>query len=293
MITYVEGNIFSSPAQVIVNTVNTVGVMGKGIALEYKNRYPDMFARYREYCDTKQLVIGRLMLWYAPDHWILSFPTKMHWRNPSKLDYIEQGLKKFVDTYAQKQIVSIAFPRLGCGNGELLWEDVRPLMETYLSPLPIDVYIYVKGDGDLSKPEHTRQDETAIWLREHARDMSFRGVKDDILHSRKDLFHPYRFEFQNHTWTVEWDTQCKFSQEDGHNSVSVSEDTFRSMWEEMRESAIFPRLSDDDSINLVYALLNSLGYTSEVRILDKQTDSFVDGYQLNEGMGRTFALMAG
>ena len=105
MIEYVKGDIFSSPAQVIVNTVNTVGVMGKGIALAYKERYPDMFSAYREACEKKLLTIGKLMLFYAPDHWILLFPTKENWRNPSKIKYLKAGLEKFVNTYASKNIL--------------------------------------------------------------------------------------------------------------------------------------------------------------------------------------------
>ena len=84
MIKYVEGDIFNSPAQVLVNTVNTVGVMGKGIALGFKKRYPEMFSKYRVACEKKKLTIGRLMIWYGADHWVLLFPTKEHWRNPSK-----------------------------------------------------------------------------------------------------------------------------------------------------------------------------------------------------------------
>ena len=142
MIEYIEGDIFESPAQVIVNTVNTVGVMGKGLALAFKKRYPDMFEKYKQACDNNSLTIGKLMLFYEADHWLLLFPTKEHWRNPSKLEYIEAGLQKFVRAYADKSITSVAFPRLGCGNGGLDWEKVRPLMDRYLSPLPIDIYIY-------------------------------------------------------------------------------------------------------------------------------------------------------
>lgn len=143
MITYLEGDLFTSPAQVIVNPVNTDGVMGKGIALECKKRYPKMFDHYKMCCDKKQLEIGKLMIWYAADYWVLLFPTKKHWHNPSKLEYIEKGLIKFVNTYAEKHIVSIAFPRLGCGNGGLHWDEVKPLMEKYLNPLPIDIFIYL------------------------------------------------------------------------------------------------------------------------------------------------------
>lgn len=191
MVTYIEGNIFSSPAQVIVNTVNTLGVMGKGLALSFKKRYPGMFEVYRRTCERKQLTIGKLMLYYAPDHWILMFPTKENWRNPSKLEYIEAGLQKFVSTYAQKNITSIAFPKLGCGNGGLSWDAVKPLMEKYLKPLPIAVYIYVGIDA-AQTPEHLKQEETADWLRAHARDMSFAGLCDDLKLGQAIL--PYQLE---------------------------------------------------------------------------------------------------
>ena len=143
MIRYIEGDIFKSPAQVIVNTVNTVGVMGKGIALEFKKRYPDMFQAYRDICDRRKLKIGSLMLYYEPDHWVLLFSTKENWRNPSRMEFIEAGLAKFCRTYAEKGITSIAFPKLGCGNGELNWLEVQPVMEKYLRDLPIDIYIYI------------------------------------------------------------------------------------------------------------------------------------------------------
>lgn len=167
MIEYIEGDIFQSPAQVIVNTVNTVGVMGKGLALSFKKRYPGMFEVYRKACERHQLTIGKLMLYYAPDHWILMFPTKENWRNPSKVEYIEAGLKKFVNTYADKGITSIAFPKLGCGNGELSWEVIKQVMERYLKPLPITIYIYV-GMDTTKHPEHISQQETLEWLRANA-----------------------------------------------------------------------------------------------------------------------------
>ena len=103
-----------------------------------------MFKTYKAACEMGLLRVGKLMLFHEKDHWIMLFPTKKHWRESSQLEYIEQGLKKLVDTYASKGITSIAFPRLGCGCGELDWRDVQPLMEHYLASLPIDVYIYSK-----------------------------------------------------------------------------------------------------------------------------------------------------
>ena len=96
MITYVSGDLFESPARVLVNTVNTVGVMGKGIAKEFKILFPEMFQRYRELCETRQFNIGNLYLYKTPHKWILNFPTKKHWRSPSRPEYIEEGLRKLV-----------------------------------------------------------------------------------------------------------------------------------------------------------------------------------------------------
>lgn len=153
MLTYHRTSLLTSPAQTVTNTVNTVGVMGKGIAAQFKQRCPDMFKAYRKLCDEKQFDIGQLFLWKASDQWILNFPTKKHWRNPSKLSYIEAGLRKFVSQYEQRGITEIAFPRLGCGNGGLDWADVRPLMEAFLSRLPIPVYIH-DFEVDVGIPEH-------------------------------------------------------------------------------------------------------------------------------------------
>ena len=91
MITYVTGNLFESPAQVLVNTVNTVGVVGKGIAKEFKIIYPMMFKRYQELCESGDFEIGKLWLWKSANKWVLNFPTKKHWRNPSHLSYIING----------------------------------------------------------------------------------------------------------------------------------------------------------------------------------------------------------
>ena len=143
MIHYVSGNIFDSPAQTLVNPVNTVGVMGKGLALEFKKRYPRMFDEYKKQCRDGWLYVGSFMLWRAKDHFVLNFPTKKHWKDPSSLIYVEAGLLSFVNKYESYGISSIAFPKLGCGNGGLDWKTVKPVMERYLQELPIDVYIYI------------------------------------------------------------------------------------------------------------------------------------------------------
>jgi O-acetyl-ADP-ribose deacetylase (regulator of RNase III) len=159
VLTYIHTSILNSKAQTVTNTVNTVGVMGKGLASAMKRRYPEMFREYVKLCAARKFDIGQLWLWKAPNQWILNFPTKRHWRNPSKLSYIEAGLRKFALEYERRGIWEIAFPRLGCGNGNLDWEDVRPLMERYLANLPIQVYIH-DYEADIGLPEHLQHSGT-------------------------------------------------------------------------------------------------------------------------------------
>ena len=287
MLKYIEGDIFNSPAQVIVNTVNTVGVMGKGIALEFKKRYPDMFSSYRTVCEKKKLVIGKLLLWYAPDHWILMFPTKEHWRNPSKIEYIEKGLMAFVRKYADYNISSIAFPKLGCGNGELDWNMVQPLMEKYLSPLPIDVYIYL-GLNDTVIPEHKRISEMNQWLKENSKDLSFNSIKDDIIYNC--TITPIVFHQGNMEWRVSWRNNDKLTFINSEDDTFViEEDRFLSIWDYIRNEGIFP-LSEDKEINLVYDLLTALEYLTEVKIKEDNSSKMVKGYQLDEGKGRYYSV---
>ncbi len=148
----INGNIFNSKCQTIVNTVNCVGVMGKGIALVYKLRYPDMYITYKKYCEKGLIKPGILWLYNkeinAPA--ILNFPTKNHWKYPSKIEWLALGLLKFVDTYKEKGITSIAFPLLGTHNGGLSKDLVLNLMKEHLGSctIPIEIYDYDPGAED-------------------------------------------------------------------------------------------------------------------------------------------------
>ena len=288
MIRYIEGDIFKSPAQVIVNTVNTVGVMGKGIALEFKKRYPDMFQAYRDICDRRKLKIGSLMLYYEPDHWVLLFPTKENWRNPSRMEFIEAGLAKFCRTYAEKGITSVAFPKLGCGNGELNWSEVQPVMEKYLKDLPIDIYIYL-GNGPDPIPEHKIQEKTVDWLRQNAKDMSFQGLEDDIRYNCSII--PFSFSSGGMDWNVIWQEGLLFENQGSDAvSVTVNEEDFFEIWSDLRNSGIALKGDAGSPGRLVLDLLLSLGYVSEIRITDNKNGEKTDGYQINSGEGRVYAL---
>ncbi|MDW9877304.1 phosphatase [Sinorhizobium meliloti] len=153
MLIYRRTSILESSAQTLVNTVNCVGVMGKGLAKEFREREPEMFKAYKRICDERLLRPGKLWLWKGTSNWVLNFPTKDHWKNPSKLEWIDAGLAKFVNGYAELGIREISFPRLGCGNGGLNWDEVRPVMERHLSPLKITVFIH-DFDKRVGLPEH-------------------------------------------------------------------------------------------------------------------------------------------
>ncbi|GLV58976.1 hypothetical protein KDH_58040 [Dictyobacter sp. S3.2.2.5] len=146
-IMYCEGDIFTSSAQVLVNPVNCSGVMGKGLALEFKKRYPEMFRSYQRQCKDGTLRIGWPMLYTDSTPWILNFPTKDKVRADSKLEYIEKGLHFLVSYSWIIGIQSIAFPKLGAGLGGLSWSEVGPLMVDFLSYTDWDVYIYI-ASGD-------------------------------------------------------------------------------------------------------------------------------------------------
>ena len=199
MLTYHRTSILTSQAQTVVNTVNTVGVMGKGLASAFKARYPDMFKAYRELCKEERLDIGQLWLWKGSDQWVLNFPTKKQWRKPSKLSYIEAGLQKFVAQYEQRGIREIAFPRLGCGNGGLKWDDVRPLMKHYLRPLPIPIYIH-DFEVDIGLPEHREFQNAEQFQRSFETFLNHLG---SVLHREHGNFYtltngsPYRASFDD------------------------------------------------------------------------------------------------
>jgi O-acetyl-ADP-ribose deacetylase (regulator of RNase III) len=141
MITYYNGTVFNCGTHAIVNTVNCLGVMGAGIALEFSLRYPDMFKDYQHKCKLRMINTGSVDYYVSKEQTIINFPTKWHFKYPSKIEWIEQGLQHFVATYKNHNIKSVAFPLLGTNNGGLDREKIKKLMEKYLDPIDIPVYI--------------------------------------------------------------------------------------------------------------------------------------------------------
>ncbi len=137
------GDMFESKAQTLVNTVNCVGVMGKGIALEFKKRFPDAYVDYVARCERREVKLGQPYLYKSLTHpWILNFPTKDHWRMVTKLEDIIRGLEHLLSHYQNWGIESLAVPPLGCGHGQLEWRVVGPTLYSYLTKMRIPVGLY-------------------------------------------------------------------------------------------------------------------------------------------------------
>lgn len=147
MIHFTSGNLLDAKTEAIINTVNTVGVMGKGIALMFKERFPENFAAYAAACKVGEVRVGEMFVTPGVElsgpRWIINFPTKKHWRNPTQLEWVKDGLMDLKSFLIEKEVKSVAVPPLGCGNGGLDWRVVRPLIEVALSELDgVEVYIY-------------------------------------------------------------------------------------------------------------------------------------------------------
>jgi len=155
MLRFVSGDLFQSEAQTLVNTVNCAGVMGKGVALAFRERYPHMYEDYLGRCEAGEIAPGVLTLYKNTEPWVLNFPTKRHWRSRSRLEDIEAGLKELVKHYEEWGIESLAMPALGCGHGGLEWSDVRALIKQHLGGLDIEIEVYEPGsDTSLASEAH-------------------------------------------------------------------------------------------------------------------------------------------
>jgi O-acetyl-ADP-ribose deacetylase (regulator of RNase III) len=146
MITFTQGNLLEAKAEALINTVNTVGVMGKGIALMFKERFAENFRLYAAACKSKQVQVGRMFVTEVSEldgpRWIVNFPTKQQWRAPSKLEWIREGLQDLRRFLVQHQVKSVAVPPLGAGNGGLDWAVVREEIESALAGLDTEILVF-------------------------------------------------------------------------------------------------------------------------------------------------------
>ena len=142
MIKYIKGNIFYSKDEAIINPVNLMGVMGKGLALKFKKFYFNNFRLYKDACIKKEIDIGKSFVCKEKNKYIINFPTKVHWSNPSKYEYIEKGLDDLKNIILKYNIKSISIPPLGCGLGGLDFDKVKKIIEKKLSKTEININVY-------------------------------------------------------------------------------------------------------------------------------------------------------
>ena len=149
---FATGNLLEFKTDALVNTVNCVGIMGKGIALQFKKKFPENFKQYERACNSGEVQLGKMFIVpnnkLSAPHYIINFPTKDHWRNPSRLESIATGLQDLVAQIKKLNIKSIAIPPLGCGNGGLEWSEVRPLIENAFAQLPeLEVFVFAPSSA--------------------------------------------------------------------------------------------------------------------------------------------------
>jgi O-acetyl-ADP-ribose deacetylase (regulator of RNase III) len=267
MLTYLTTSLFKSPAQTLVNTVNTVGVMGKGIAKTFKQLYPEMYQEYRQLCRAGKMDIGKLYIYRTPNKIIVNFPTKKHWRSRSRVEYIEAGLQEFVRIYDKYGISTVSFPQLGCGNGELNWEkQVQPVMERYLKNLPIAVYIHLYLQQTDFVPERLDA-QYARQVQQERRVIPFSQVWQDLqalttVQQQLDMFTP----------KVEMDGERILFQRQSSPSLTVYRQDVEDLWNTLRLNGTISinqvpePIRADGATECIFDWLTKLSYVKPIEL---------------------------
>jgi O-acetyl-ADP-ribose deacetylase (regulator of RNase III) len=276
VITYVDFSLFQSPAKVLVNTVNTVGVMGKGIAKDFRRIYPEMFAEYQRLCESDRFGIGDLWPYKTPHKWILNFPTKKHWRQPSKPEYIDAGLQKFAQMYQEAKITSISFPMLGCGNGELDWKSqVRPLMEKHLKQIPIQIFIHLVQQKAWFVPERLDQAAISRWLRGEPQSLPFVEVWEDLVAAIGDRKCFDSLDGRSFSAVIFNDDGGGLRLEVDSEIVMIHKDQLADLWAQIRDIGLcIPQIMPgglDQFYKLLLPVLSVLPYLKSIRQADRHT----------------------
>lgn len=282
MITYVHGDLFYSPARVLVNPVNTVGAMGSGTAYDFKRFFPEMYEYYRDFCQRDEFAVGQLMLYRTAHKWILNFPTKRHFRAESSIDYIEDGLKKFVQIYAEQNITSVSFPALGIGEDGLNWDDVKPLMEGYLEPLPLSVYVHIHTEKTADERRSTRAMRS--WLNGQPSIVSFDSFWRELLTAiRGGIQNKPFFPFKVAATEAKGRQRLSLKIVPKHgDSVFIPETQLRDLWQYIRRAGyILPQnlpAGLEEHANFIMILLSQLSMLRPIQ-LERQEGDVYTGLQ--------------
>lgn len=266
MLQFHRTSLMTSSAQTLVNTVNTVGIMGKGLAAAFKERYPEMYSDYRKRCSAGQFFPGSIWLWKGADQWVLNFATKSHWRNPSKIEYVRRGLAEFRGNYEAMGIREIAFPRLGCGNGGLNWSDVRPIMINYLCDLPISIFIH-DFEKDLGRPEHE-----FLLAQQASKPHTFEDFYNDIQETISRLDGEVRPLMMRVPFYVVLNDKRELRESRSCDRLLATEDDLFRIWSLLSVSSVsrfdLPESVQDSALK-VFSVISQLPYIRPVNIANR------------------------
>ncbi|WP_059369487.1 type II toxin-antitoxin system antitoxin DNA ADP-ribosyl glycohydrolase DarG [Treponema endosymbiont of Eucomonympha sp.] len=283
MIHYLEGNILESNAQALVNTVNTVGIMGKGIALQFKKAYPDNFTAYSLACKTGKVNIGKLFIkkdssLINGEKIIINFPTKTDWRKPSEYSYIEKGLIDLVEKIKEYQIKSIALPPLGAGNGGLEWERVKKLIEQKLSVVEdINVYVYEPTTQikEYLKSERVKLTDARALLLYTLYDLVKNGEYVSEFSSEKVCYFMQRFGAEKY-FKLKFDPNF-YGPYSGkvRYLLNVLNGSYIMGYSDMNKKPFDPLMLVRDGYEIVSQYIEN---KSELKVICEQTTSFLNGF---------------
>jgi O-acetyl-ADP-ribose deacetylase (regulator of RNase III) len=297
MIRFTQGNLLDADAQALVNTVNTVGVMGKGVALMFKEAYPKNFEAYERACRLEEVKVGKMFVterlgeMFGPK-WIVNFPTKAHWRFPSKIEWIVQGLEDLKRVIDEKGIKSIALPPLGAGNGGLAWKDVRPKIEAAFGELnDVEVIVYepkAKYQNVAKRTGVEKLTPTRALIAELVRRYSILGFDCTLLEIQKlgyflerfviklKLDNPMKFQF----------AARKFGPYSGNlkHLLNGLDGSYLHCDKRLGDAAPFDVIRFDDSKKDKIAAYLTTADAKEFRAALEKTSELIDGFESPLGM---------
>jgi O-acetyl-ADP-ribose deacetylase (regulator of RNase III) len=282
MLLFKTGDILTSKAEALVNTVNTQGVMGKGIALQFKITYPNNFKLYKKACENNEVTIGKLFVTKdsnisTGEKYIVNFPTKTTWRKPSQYDYIEKGLLNLKDIIKEYGFKSIAIPPLGAGNGGLEWQKVKSLIQNYLNDTNIDIEIYepTKAIKEKLKKERVKLTEARALLLYVLYDLIRNGEFVSEFSSEKVAYFLQRFgayQYLKLTFTPHFYGPYSGKVRYILNQLNGS---YLTGYNDMSSKPFEPLLMVADGLTEVYDFVNK---KEELKNIAIQTTKFLNGF---------------
>lgn len=295
MIKFTQGNLLEANVEALVNTVNTVGVMGKGVALMFKETFPENFKKYEVACANKSIRIGKMFVTERTDlygpRWIINFPTKAHWRFPSKLEWISAGLDDLKHVIEINNIRSVALPPLGAGNGGLAWDDVKPIIVNKLSSLDgvhIIVYEPTKKYQNVAKRSGVEKlTPTRALIAELVRRYSILGIQCSLLEIQKLGYFAERFAIKHNLPPMKFEFKANkygpYSDKLKH-LLDALDGSYLHCDKRLGDASPFEPIHFDDSKRDFVSAYFTTSEAKPYRLALEATSKLIDGFESPLGM---------